>query len=437
MLDNGPDLVLGDERTLDAHRLVLAHREEQAIPLPDQLLGARLIEDDAAVGEARGGEGEPTRNVGLDEARHHVDARALRREDEVDSGCARELRDPHDRLLDIARGDHHEVRQFVDDDEEIRVRTHHPLASGRGSQPAGCDRLVEVVEVAEAEEGKVVVSTVHFRDDPLEGIGGLLRVRDDRRDEMRNALVRRQLNPLRIDENKTHFIRGRPHEHRGDERVDAARLACARGPGDEDVGHLREVRADEAALDVLAERGHHWVLLPFCCLASQDIAKEHQLTVGIRDLDPDRLLPRDRTENPDVGTRHCVRDVLAQRRHSFDLDARAELDLIARNGRPSHEAGHLRVDPELLHDLGERLHDKLIGLRRGLVRGPCLEKRHVRKHVHSVARQRQLLGLASRGALRRGRPLHQCHRLLTTWMHGGRLRLTIELALHAGELQRA
>ena len=76
VLDDGVDLGLGDPGALHAHRLAGAHRQEQRVALADELLGARLVEDDPGVGDARGRERHPRRHVGLDQAGDDVDARA-------------------------------------------------------------------------------------------------------------------------------------------------------------------------------------------------------------------------------------------------------------------------------------------------------------------------------------------------------------------------
>ncbi len=55
----------------------------------------------------------------LDEAGHDVGARALRGHDEVDTRRTAELRDANDARLDILPGDHHEVGELVDDDDEV------------------------------------------------------------------------------------------------------------------------------------------------------------------------------------------------------------------------------------------------------------------------------------------------------------------------------
>ena len=91
-----------------------------------------------------------------------------------------ELGDADDRVLDVARGDHHEVGELVDDDEQVRVGLEDPLAARRHDDLAGDDGAVEVVDVAVAERREVVVPHVHLLHDPLQRLGGLLGVRDDR-----------------------------------------------------------------------------------------------------------------------------------------------------------------------------------------------------------------------------------------------------------------
>ena len=59
-------------------------------------------------------------NVGLDEAGDHIDRRPLGREDEVDAGGARFLREPRDQLLDLLADHHHQIGQLVDHHDDQR-----------------------------------------------------------------------------------------------------------------------------------------------------------------------------------------------------------------------------------------------------------------------------------------------------------------------------
>ena len=311
VLDDRVDLGLGDPGALHAHRLAGTHRQEERVALADQLLGARLVEHDPGVGDARGRERHPRRDVGLDQAGHDVDARPLGGEHQVDAGGARELGDPDDRLLDVTRGDHHQVGELVDDDEQVGVGRDDPLGARQRLDLAGAHGLVEVVDVLEPERGEVVVARVHLAHDPLQRLGGLLGVGDDRGDEVRDALVGGELDPLGVDEDHPHLVGRGAHQDRGDHRVDEARLAGTGGTGHEQVRHLGEVGDDVAALDVLADAHDHRVVVAAGRLAAQHVAEADLLAVGVGDLDADRGLAGDRAEDAHVGGRDGVGDVLA------------------------------------------------------------------------------------------------------------------------------
>src|SRR4029079_15209997 len=102
-------LFLADERALDSLRHVGVAGKQQHVALADQLLGAWLIEDDAAVGEAVDGICGAGRDVGLDDAGDDVDRRPLCGHDEVHADRAGLLGDTSDALLYVARRDHHQV----------------------------------------------------------------------------------------------------------------------------------------------------------------------------------------------------------------------------------------------------------------------------------------------------------------------------------------
>ena len=82
---------------------------------------------------------------------------------------------------------------------------------------------------------------------------------------------------------------------------------------------------------------------------------------------------------------------LRERGDLLDLHRRAELDLVAGDGRTPGVAGDLGVDAELLQHLGEPLDDRVAGLRPRLVRRAGLEHVVGRQRVGDVAGQRELL----------------------------------------------
>ena len=56
--------------------------------------------------------------------------------------------------------------------------------------------------VAHIEFRKLVVTVCHLRNRPVQGARSLLRIRDDRNKEVRNAVVYGKLNDLRVDHNQ-------------------------------------------------------------------------------------------------------------------------------------------------------------------------------------------------------------------------------------------
>ena len=114
------DLFLGHPRPLNAPGHVGGRAQQQHVALAHQPFGARLVEDDPAVGQRRDHEGQPARDVGLDHAGDDVDRRPLRGDDEVDPEGTAHLGDAADRLLDVAGGHHHQVVELVDHAEDER-----------------------------------------------------------------------------------------------------------------------------------------------------------------------------------------------------------------------------------------------------------------------------------------------------------------------------
>lgn len=84
-------------------------------------------------------------------------------------------------------------------------------------------------------------------------------------------------------------------------------------------------------------------------------------------------------------------DVLAERGHLLDLNALAQLDLVAGHSRAASVAGHRGVDVELAEHLTEAS-DHRIGRRRArLGRGAGLQRGRVGQHVLDVTGQLELL----------------------------------------------
>ncbi len=216
---------------------------EEHVALPQQRLGAVLVEDHARVGLRGHGEGDPRWDVGLDHAGDDVDARRLRREHEVDADRACLLREADDRVLDVGRRHHHEVGELVDDAQDV----------GQALLAAPLAHAVELVERPRPGERHDRVARLHLLHEVLQRVGCHARTRDDGREQMRDRLVVVELDLLGVDEHEADVVRRRAQQDAREHRVDRAGLARAGGARDEQVGHLRQVGADRLAADVLAQ----------------------------------------------------------------------------------------------------------------------------------------------------------------------------------------
>ena len=103
--------------------------------------------------------------------------------------------------------------------------------------------------------------------------------------------------------------------------------------GDQHVRHRREVDELRAAVDVLAERDRQRMAVVPGGLRAQDVAEHHEVADLVRHLDADGRLARDRRDDPDVGRRERVRDVVGEAEHLVDLGPGLDLDLEERDGR--------------------------------------------------------------------------------------------------------
>ena len=163
------------------------------------------------------------------------------------------LRDAADRVLDSSGRHHHQVGQLVDHDDDVAHVPVLVLPSDRQAQRALAQALLVAVDVAHADRREHLVAHLHLAHDPLERLGGPLRVHDHRLSRCGTSAKWLSSTPLGVDEHQPHVVGARAHQDRRDEAVDEARLAGAGRPGDQHVRHRREVHHLGLAVDVLAE----------------------------------------------------------------------------------------------------------------------------------------------------------------------------------------
>ncbi len=390
MVDHRADLRLGHPGALHTHRRGGAWPQVQGITLAGEGLGTVLVQDDARVQLGSGGEGQPGGHIGLDQSGNYLGHRALGGQHQVDAGGARQLRDALNGGFDVLGSGHHQVRQLVDHHQQVGVGSDHSLGAGQRLHLAGTHRLIEVVDVLEAEGGQVVVAGVHLPHHPLQGLGGLLRGGDDRGDQVRYALVDGQFHALGVHQHHAHLLGRGPHHDGGDHGVDEGGLSGAGLAGHQQVRGLGQVGDHVIALDVLAQAHHQRVRLLLGSLGAQHIPELDHLPVGVGDLHTDGALSGNRGEQTDLIRTDRVGDVLGLAGHPGDVHTTPQVDLITGDLRATRIAGDGGVHTEFGEHVLQPVDNGVIGVGAGGVAVARFKQGVLGKAVGGAVRQLHL-----------------------------------------------
>ena len=222
-----------------------------------------------------------------------------------------------------------------------------PLAARLG------DAGVEAVDVAHADLRHLLVAVLHLAHRPFERDDRLLRVGDDGRQQMRDAVVDRELEHLRVDHDEPALLGLHAIEERQDHGVDRDRLARAGGAGDQEMRHAGEVDDDRLAADRLAERDGEAVLRLLEILAGEQFAQIDRLAALVRQLDADRVAALHHGDAGGDG-RHRAGDVVGEADHPRGLDAGRGLELVEGDDRARAHVDDLALDAEIVEDAFEQ-----------------------------------------------------------------------------------
>jgi hypothetical protein len=147
-------------------------------------------------------------------------------------------------------------------------------------------------EIAHPERGHQLIATLHLGHAPAQRVRCFLHVGDDRREQMRDALVHRELQHLRIDHDQADVLGRRLVEQREDHRVDGRRFTGARRAADQQVRHAGEIGNHRRTADVLAQHQRQWRGHLVVSLRLDDLPERHQLALLIGNFEADGRLAR-------------------------------------------------------------------------------------------------------------------------------------------------
>ncbi len=269
------------------------------------------------------------------------------------------------RAFDILAGDHHQVGHFVDDDDDIGQRLQieffrliHGFAGlavkaglyGSRQDFALVERLlnagVEAIDVTNTDLRHFLVALFHLPHGPFQRDDGLLGIGDDRREQMRNAVIDRQFEHLRIDHDQAALFRRHAIDERQDHGVDRDRLTRAGGTGHEKMRHLGKIGDDSFATDRLAECHRQLGLAAFEITRPDKFAQEHRFARAVGKLDTNGIAARN--DGDARGNRaHRAGDIVRQTDNARRLDAGRRFKLIKRYDRAWTHMDDFALDAEV------------------------------------------------------------------------------------------
>ena len=191
------------------------------------------------------------------------------------------------------------------------------------------DLLVEAREVAHADGRHQPVAFLHLADAPVQCVRREFHVGDDRREQVRDPFVDRQLEHLRVDHDQSHVLGCRLVQQRQDHRVDRDRLARAGRARDEHVRRLREIGDDRVAGDVLAHRDRQLRRRVLVRARLENFRQADHLALRVRQFEAHAGLAGNRLDDADRREAEAARQVLhqpddlaaAHAERGFDLSA--------------------------------------------------------------------------------------------------------------------
>ena len=214
--------------------------------------------------------------------------------------------------------------------------------------------LVVAGDVANAELGHAAIAVLHLAHRPLQGDDRLLRIGDDGRQQVRDAVIDRQLQHLGVDHDEAAFGRRQAIEDRQDHGVDPDRLARARGASDQEVGHARQIGDIGVAADGLAERQRQDVGRLAVFGRGQEVPQIDGLTLQVRQFDADGVAVRHDRDAAGAGG-HGAGDIVAEGHDPAVLHARRRHQFVEGDHGAWTDLVDHALDPELGQDAFQHL----------------------------------------------------------------------------------
>ena len=242
---------VAEKCTMNTHRIRVVHGLVKHVATAKELFGTGMVHHRAGVNLRCHLEADTRRQVRLDDPRNDLHGRALRGKHQVDAHGTSLSRQASYGLFNFLAGDHHEVRHFVDNHDDKR----HAVAAiffrnfiRQFTRFKLCVKAADVTHLCRCQDFR---TAVHFVAEPLERLDSNFRLRDDRRQKVRDVFVHFEFHRLRVHKNHAEFIRSLAEEHRCHERVNANRLTGTCLTSNQQVRRFGQIHRERFTRNVL------------------------------------------------------------------------------------------------------------------------------------------------------------------------------------------
>ena len=269
---------------------------------------------------------------------------------------ARFLGQACDQLLHFLARYHHQIGKLIDDDDDVRKLLQR-LGLGRVESVRILERVTRLFAVGDlvvvagqipySDPGHEPVAAFHLAHAPDQSVRGLSHIGHHGREQMRDILVSRKLEHLRVDQDEPHLARLGLVQNRKNHRIEGDRFPRTGRASDQQVRHFCEISDHRVAGDVLAEGECERRVQLMVSPRAHDLGKAHDLAMRVGNLQAHAGLTRDRLDHADAidGQRACK--VFHQADDLAALHADGGLHLVAGDHGPRVGGEHSDLDSEI------------------------------------------------------------------------------------------
>ena len=231
----------------------------------------------------------------------------------MDSCRSRQLCQTTDGFLHFTGTYHHQIRQLVHDNDDLRHLLRPFLSLGNRH---GLNLFIIALQITDIIIRELPVTVFHLTDTPVQCGRCLLRICHNRDQQMRNAVIHTQFYDLRIYHDQFYIIRMCLVQNTHDQGIDTYGFTGTGSSGDQHMGHLGNICHYRLARNILTYGKSNVGIELLEFLTLQQIPECHGHIFFVRDFDTDGCLAGNRCLNTNIRCRQIQLNIIRQ---TYDL----------------------------------------------------------------------------------------------------------------------